>query len=92
VNAAGYWERFVALVLAVSLIGCQRAIPNEAPQPPPPPFAGSEAGEERVVAGIKVRWCPPGTFVMGSPPDEPERRPDEAQVEVSLTRGFRAPR
>jgi formylglycine-generating enzyme required for sulfatase activity len=25
---------------------------------------------------------------MGSPPDEPERRPDEAQVEVTLTRGF----
>ena len=25
---------------------------------------------------------------MGSPPDEPERRPDEAQVEVRLTRGF----
>jgi formylglycine-generating enzyme required for sulfatase activity len=25
---------------------------------------------------------------MGSPPDEPERRPDEAQVEVTLTKGF----
>ncbi len=25
---------------------------------------------------------------MGSPPGEPERRPDEAQVEVTLTRGF----
>jgi formylglycine-generating enzyme required for sulfatase activity len=25
---------------------------------------------------------------MGSPADEPERRPDEAQVEVTLTRGF----
>jgi formylglycine-generating enzyme required for sulfatase activity len=25
---------------------------------------------------------------MGSPPDEPERRPDEDQVEVTLTRGF----
>src|SRR5436305_1744081 len=28
------------------------------------------------------------TPCMGSPPDEPERRPDEAQVEVTLTRGF----
>jgi formylglycine-generating enzyme required for sulfatase activity len=25
---------------------------------------------------------------MGSPPDEPERRGDEQQVEVRLTRGF----
>jgi formylglycine-generating enzyme len=25
---------------------------------------------------------------MGSPPDEPERRPDEEQIEVTLTRGF----
>jgi hypothetical protein len=25
---------------------------------------------------------------MGSPPDEPERRPGEVQVEVTLTKGF----
>src|SRR5258708_25180920 len=25
---------------------------------------------------------------MGSPPEEPDRRPDEARVEVTLTRGF----
>src|SRR6185503_5049267 len=33
-------------------------------------------------------WCPAGTFVMGSPPDEPERRPGEDQVAVTLSRGF----
>src|SRR5436305_666639 len=33
-------------------------------------------------------WCPPGRFRMGRPPDEPERRPDEAPVEGRLTRGF----
>jgi hypothetical protein len=26
-------------------------------------------------------------FRMGSPPDEPDRRPDEAQVEVALSKG-----
>jgi Sulfatase-modifying factor enzyme 1 len=31
---------------------------------------------------------PPGRFRMGSPPDEPERRSDEAQVDVTLTKGF----
>jgi sulfatase modifying factor 1 len=47
-----------------------------------------KAGVERAVCGIKLCWCPPGRFTMGSPPDEPERRPDEGQVEVTLTQGF----
>src|SRR5262249_23178864 len=51
-------------------------------------FRGSKAGDEREVASVKLCWCPPGKFTMGSPPDEPERRPDEAQVEVTLTKGF----
>jgi formylglycine-generating enzyme len=51
-------------------------------------FLGSKAGDERAVADIKFCWCPPGTFTMGSPPDEPERRPGEDQVQVTLTRGF----
>jgi formylglycine-generating enzyme required for sulfatase activity len=51
-------------------------------------FAGSEAGDEVVVDGEFFRWCPPGQFVMGSPATEPERRPGENQVEVTLTRGF----
>jgi formylglycine-generating enzyme len=51
-------------------------------------FDGTKAGEERTVAGVRLCWCPPGKFTMGSPPDEPERRPDEDQVEVTLTRGF----
>jgi formylglycine-generating enzyme len=49
---------------------------------------GRIAGEERTIAGIKLSWCPPGKFMMGSPPSEPERRPGETQVEVTLTRGF----
>ena len=52
------------------------------------PYSGSKAGEERVVGGIRLCWCPPGKFIMGSPPNEPERRPGEDQVEVTLTRGF----
>lgn len=49
---------------------------------------GAAAGDLRVVEGIALRWCPPGTFRMGSPPDEPGRRPDEGPVEVTLTQGF----
>jgi formylglycine-generating enzyme required for sulfatase activity len=51
-------------------------------------FDGARAGEERTVAGVKLCWCPPGKFTMGSPGGEPERRPGEDQAEVTLTRGF----
>src|SRR5436189_3193424 len=60
---------------------------------PPALLAGDElhgkrAGEVRAIAGIKFCWCPAGRFTMGSPRGEPERRPGEDQVEVTLTRGF----
>jgi formylglycine-generating enzyme len=51
-------------------------------------FRGSKAGQERQVLGIKLCWCPPGRFIMGSPRTEPERRPGENQVPVTLTKGF----
>src|SRR5881397_1660325 len=51
-------------------------------------FVGSKGGDAREVARIKLCWCPPGRFRMGSPPDEPERRPDEGPAEVILTKGF----
>jgi formylglycine-generating enzyme required for sulfatase activity len=51
-------------------------------------FNGTKAGDEREVVGIRLCWCPPGKFLMGSPRSEPERRPGEDQVEVTLTKGF----
>ena len=41
------------------------------------PFDGSGPGAERSAGGIRLCWCPPGHFRMGSPPDEPGRRADE---------------
>ena len=77
------------------LLACSCALGGHAVTPPVQSrtgtdrtFAGSEAGEGRIVEGVKLCWCPPGTFKMGSPPDEVERRPDETQVDVTLTRGF----
>jgi len=81
-------------MLVMGLIGCQRepaksaAPASEHPPPRAESFAGSRAGDEREVAGVKLCWCPAGKFMMGSPPGEPERRPGEEQVEVTLTRGF----
>ena len=37
---------------------------------------------------MRFAWCPPGTFLMGSPPSEAERSDDETQHRVTLTRGF----
>src|SRR5262245_29132207 len=51
-------------------------------------FAGAKPGDERAAAGVKLCWCPPGEFRMGSPVTEPERRPDEDQVDVTLSIGF----
>src|ERR1041385_5628612 len=51
-------------------------------------FTGSKAGDQREILGVKFCWCPSGKFIMGSPRSEPERRPDEDQVEVTLTKGF----
>src|SRR5687768_10141773 len=52
------------------------------------PIHGGKAGDERDIAGLRLCWCPRGRFTMGSPPREPERRPGEDQVVVTLTRGF----
>lgn len=53
-----------------------------------PSFQNAKVGDEREAGSVKLRWCPPGRFVMGSPPNEPEHRSDETQVEVRLTKGF----
>jgi formylglycine-generating enzyme required for sulfatase activity len=62
--------------------------PINTPDSSPKAFEGSKAGEEREVGGVKLCWCPPGRFKMGSPASEPDHRPDEAQVDVTLSRGF----
>jgi formylglycine-generating enzyme required for sulfatase activity len=39
-------------------------------------------------AGIEMIWCPPGTFMMGSPKTEAGRENDETQHQVTLSNGF----
>ncbi len=55
--------------------------------------SGTTAGETRTVtlpggAQMEMVWCPPGTFMMGSPEKEENRGSDEHQHEVTLTQGF----
>ncbi len=63
------------------------------PSPPKVPvhlqFDGKTAGEQRELApGIKFRWCPAGTFFMGSPATETGHNANEDTVQVTLTSGF----
>jgi formylglycine-generating enzyme len=37
---------------------------------------------------MKFTWIAPGTFLMGSPNEETERRADESQHKVTLSKGF----
>src|SRR3569833_4551869 len=52
-----------------------------------PLAAGKKAGQEWDGNDLKMKfcWCPDGTFLMGSPPDEAERWNDEDQVSVTLS-------
>ena len=94
----GLWWSFrcvLSVLGALWCFGCQHdaARPGRAAGDGPPVVVkefspGAKPGVERVVGGLKLCWCPPGRFRMGSPPDEPGRRADEAQVEVTLSRGF----
>lgn len=81
------------VLLASGLLGCQRGKPVRSAGASiktvvASTFNGSKAGEHRDVAGVTLCWCPPGEFTMGSPPSEPERRPGENQVGVTLSKGF----
>src|SRR5690349_5380682 len=75
---------FIVALLKISRIAALAALVATGQQS----FLGLRAGDERETGGVKLCWCPPGRFTMGSPPGEPERRPGEDQVEVTLTRGF----
>lgn len=50
---------------------------------------GRQAGDEWVNArGMVFCWCPGGTYIAGSPADEPGRYPDEQQRNVVIQDGF----
>jgi len=85
-----HFPRCFGILLLLTLAGCQPSAPPVNPTRPfvTSAFDGRQAGVERVLAGIRLCWCPPGTFIMGSSPSEPERRPGEEQVEVTLSQGF----
>ncbi|RPH51659.1 MAG: formylglycine-generating enzyme family protein [Desulfobacteraceae bacterium] len=73
---------FVSLFL-VYFLYCTPAAATEAilkPAEPEPKYTNS--------IGMTFVYIRPGTFIMGSPADEPGRDSDETQHKVTLTKGF----
>ena len=72
------------------------APPDSQPSTPPPAPVVIQEGQtagKRMVLSIKgeeypFRWCPAGTFMMGSPTSEEGREDHETQHQVTLSRGF----
>ena len=92
-------SRFV--VRTLSVVGLVASLPLAVLAAEPPPqgaatsfsgttYSGTAAGEIRDDNGLRTKlvWIPPGSFVMGSPADEKDRREDESQVQVTFSRGF----
>ena len=88
----GSWAGFIWLIALVGYRGettarCRLAVDSKH-QVQADSFPASKAGAAREGDGIKLCCCPPGNFRRGSPRDEPERRPGEDQVDVTLSKGF----
>jgi formylglycine-generating enzyme required for sulfatase activity len=74
-------KRLFFLVLAVTFVTLAgEAAHAQAKKDPPKNFTNS--------IGMKFAWLPPGTFLMGSPKEEKERRDDETRHKVTLSKGF----
>jgi len=59
--------------------------------PPPAPVRKARDRQQVTLSGgvsMAFAWCPPGTFLMGSPASEEGRCENELQHEVTLTKGF----
>ena len=80
----------ITAVAALLVTQAHSADPEIATPRPVNPLHGRQAGEVRDHDGLKMKlvWCPPGKFKMGSPKSEKERSDDEDQVDVTLTKGF----
>jgi len=75
------------IALLALLSACHIVMAGDAPASS---FVGTKAGQVRDDNSLKMKlvWCPPGKFTMGSAKDEKGRRDDETQVQVTFRKGF----
>jgi formylglycine-generating enzyme required for sulfatase activity len=85
-------RRIVAIVMLVGFVGGAEAVGQQPAAGGPP--ARKNAATKPGQTFKECRNCPemvvvpPGTFMMGSPADEPERRESEVQRRVTIPRAF----
>jgi formylglycine-generating enzyme required for sulfatase activity len=84
---------FACILSAVACLPAEGSKADErdkAENPGADPMLGKKVGQVRDDNGLKMKliWCPPGEFTMGSPTTELQRAMHEDQVEVTLTKGF----
>lgn len=63
-------------------------VPGPRAEEPLPPRVSTPLVQSGVLPHLCFVAIPPGTFLMGSPENEPGRGVDEVQHQVTLTRGF----
>ena len=81
---------FLCLVILGSLFVFLGRSTGEGRNAATPPVPATDESKTLTVKGVKYvfRWCPAGTFMMGSPEDELKRGEVETQHQVTLSRGF----
>ena len=74
-------KRYSCFAFISTVVALASCFPIQAqPKDPPKPFTNS--------IGMKFVWIPPGSFMMGSSKEEKERKDDETQHKVTLTKGY----
>lgn len=75
----------LAVLIGATALAAAGGTPEAQKRPQPGDIQTVDLG-----GGVKLElvWCPPGTFMMGSPSGEDGRWDDETRHEVTLTKGF----
>ncbi len=84
--------RLICFAVVCASLTAAESTPGEPPKAATSADAmrGREPGEVRDDNGLKMKlvWCPPGEFTMGSPQSLRGRGRDEDQANVTLTKGY----
>ena len=80
----------VAAIASLRMPQANSDEPDRVPASASDTMNGKEPGQVRDDNDLKMKlvWCPPGEFKMGSPKSEAGRLGNDDQVEVTLTKGF----
>ena len=87
------WKPIALPMIALAATACVLAASAAAPSPPPTTARDVTAAKELTLdlgdkVTLKLVQIPTGKFLMGSPETEQERRPDELQHEVTISKPF----